>query len=164
MRIAAASLARLQSQFPTSRAVQARRRRCVVDALNPPVIVQPSKLPPPIPSQDAAHQPHAMDVPDRPTRIRLLVRFRQGPIIVANFPDEIVTIGRDPQCGLHLPESSVSRHHARLERTARGRLRITDLGSTNGMSVGDIEVTAAEVGPDDLVRIGEYELWVVGLR
>jgi pSer/pThr/pTyr-binding forkhead associated (FHA) protein len=41
------------------------------------------------------------------------------------------TIGRDPGCDLVIPDISVSRRHAGLDRVMRGWL-LTDLGSTNG--------------------------------
>ena len=41
------------------------------------------------------------------------------------------TIGRDPRCDLVIPDSTVSRHHAGLDRCPRGWL-LMDLGSTNG--------------------------------
>lgn len=48
-----------------------------------------------------------------------------------------LTIGRDADsCDIVLPETSVSRCHARLELGRQG-LSITDLGSTNGLFVND---------------------------
>ena len=46
-----------------------------------------------------------------------------------------VTVGRAADNTLQLDDMSVSSHHALLEVTADG-LRVTDLGSTNGVSVG----------------------------
>ena len=47
-----------------------------------------------------------------------------------------VTIGRGPWCDVVLPDASVSRTHARIERTESGALRLVDLGSRNGLHVG----------------------------
>ncbi|MBI4315978.1 MAG: FHA domain-containing protein [Chloroflexi bacterium] len=44
------------------------------------------------------------------------------------------TLGRDPDCTLHLVEPGVSRHHARLTLTPHG-LWLTDLGSTYGTQI-----------------------------
>src|ERR1700687_3303011 len=44
-------------------------------------------------------------------------------------------IGRAADCDLCLAHPMISRHHATLERLPDGRLRLTDLGSINGISV-----------------------------
>ncbi len=45
--------------------------------------------------------------------------------------DKEIIIGRDPECGLVIPDRQVSRFHARLTQTEEGVL-LEDLGSKNG--------------------------------
>ncbi|MBR5213321.1 MAG: FHA domain-containing protein [Akkermansia sp.] len=53
-----------------------------------------------------------------------------------------LTIGRDPQCAdILLPESGVSRAHARIELSHTG-LVITDLNSTNGLKINDTVINS----------------------
>jgi len=71
-------------------------------------------------------------------------------------------IGRDAGCDLAIPDMSVSRWHAQLERTADGWL-LSDLESTNGTRVNGWRVRGkVPVGPGDLVSFGSLD--VVFLR
>lgn len=57
--------------------------------------------------------------------------------------EDQVLIGRGADCDIVLPERQVSRHHARIERTADGRYLLYDLGSKNGTWVNGEEVREA---------------------
>ena len=64
------------------------------------------------------------------------------------------TIGRDPDCDLVIPDISVSRWHARLDRDANGWL-LRDLGSTNGTRLNGWRVRdPVPVGRGDRVSFG----------
>jgi FHA domain/Domain of unknown function (DUF1707) len=64
------------------------------------------------------------------------------------------TIGRDPGCDLVIPDMSVSRRHAGLQRCVRGWL-LTDFGSTNGTRLNGWRVREpVQVGPGDQVSFG----------
>lgn len=68
-------------------------------------------------------------------RLRLTRRNRRPPPL--EFPrgaGDSFTIGRSRDCDLAISDLTVSRVHARLERTADGWL-LTDLSSTNGTRV-----------------------------
>lgn len=65
------------------------------------------------------------------------------------------TVGRDAGCGLHLPDSSVSRNHALIECDG-DTYRVTDLGSTNGTSVNEQRVSSEELSSGDRVQFGNY--------
>jgi pSer/pThr/pTyr-binding forkhead associated (FHA) protein len=74
----------------------------------------------------------------------------------------IFTIGRDRECDLAIDDMTVSRLHARLERTSGG-WRLTDLGSTNGTRVNGWRLRdAVLVRAGDLVRFGETEYTLAG--
>ena len=68
-------------------------------------------------------------------------------------------IGRDPSCGLVLPDSRVSHQHASLEVTGPGRVIVTDLGSTNGTFVDGNQIYGfEELHGGERLRIGDTEL------
>ena len=72
----------------------------------------------------------------------------------------LFSIGRDASCDLLIADMTVSRVHARLERTADGWL-LTDLASTNGTRVNGWRVRGrGPVRAGDLVSFGtaEYSL------
>jgi hypothetical protein len=70
------------------------------------------------------------------------------------------SIGRDNGCDLAIADMTVSRVHARLERTADGWL-LTDLASTNGTRVNGWLVRGqVQVKAGDLVRFGQAEYWL----
>lgn len=74
------------------------------------------------------------------------------------FPRETGThfsIGRDPRCDLAIGDMTVSRMHARLDRTPGGWL-LTDLSSTNGTRVNGWLVRGqVAVRAGDIVRFGD---------
>ena len=67
------------------------------------------------------------------------------------------SIGRDASCDLAIPDMTVSRRHAQLERTEEGWL-ITDLESTNGTRVNGWRVRGkVPVQAGDVVSFGNLE-------
>jgi len=78
--------------------------------------------------------------------------------------DGIVVAGRSRQCDLVLPSESVSRRHARFSLQS-GRLLVEDLGSSNGLWLGDQRVQEARYLEDgDVLRLGEFRIRVQGPR
>lgn len=63
-------------------------------------------------------------------------------------------VGRGSAADLQIDHAAVSRVHARLERTAAGTLRVTDLGSTNGTYVNGVPIEVAAVCEGDNLSIG----------
>ncbi|HVO42667.1 MAG TPA: FHA domain-containing serine/threonine-protein kinase, partial [Aggregatilineales bacterium] len=51
-----------------------------------------------------------------------------------------ITIGRDPSCDLLLDDLRVSRFHARVDRLSDGQIVMADLGTTNGIYMGDTKL------------------------
>jgi S1-C subfamily serine protease len=76
--------------------------------------------------------------------------------------DRLITVGRDADCAIVLDDDDrVSRRHASFEPQADGTVRVTDLGSTNGVYVGSLRIThPASVHIGDTVRIGHTSLGV----
>ena len=67
--------------------------------------------------------------------------------------DEIVTIGRLPECAVVLDDPNVSRRHAQLRREGDSVL-LVDLGSTNGTKVNGVVVRERRLTPGDTVTVG----------
>jgi diguanylate cyclase (GGDEF)-like protein len=65
-----------------------------------------------------------------------------------------VTIGRAPDADMMVDETGVSRHHARIARTADGGFCVKDLASTNGTFVGTERVGVRVLHGGDLLKIG----------
>jgi hypothetical protein len=69
------------------------------------------------------------------------------------------SIGRDAGCDLAIPDMTVSRRHAELERTADGWL-LSDLRSTNGTRVNGWRVRGkVPVRAGDLVNFGDLQVF-----
>ncbi len=91
-------------------------------------------------------------VPQQPAE-PLALQFPRGSGI-------LFSIGRDSGCDLAIADMTVSRVHARLERTADGWL-LTDLASTNGTRVNGWRVRGqVQVKAGDLVSFGQAEYWL----
>ncbi len=71
-----------------------------------------------------------------------------------------VLLGKSPICDIRLTDPRVSRRHAALEPCDDG-LRITDLGSTNGVTVNGVIVHDAILVGDEMIRLGGTTLRVV---
>src|SRR5262249_18008291 len=67
------------------------------------------------------------------------------------------TLGRAVECSVHLRDASVSRHHARLERSGEG-WRIVDTESRNGLHVRGERVAAAALVDGIEFRVGDVDL------
>lgn len=95
-----------------------------------------------------------------PAALRRAGTRRTGRPAVLAFPrgtETAFSIGRDRGCDLAIDDMTVSRVHARLERTPDGWM-ITDLASTNGTRVNGWLVRGeAPVRAGDTVRFGDSE-------
>ena len=67
--------------------------------------------------------------------------------------DEVVTIGRLPECAVVLDDPNVSRRHAQLRREGDGVV-LVDLGSTNGTKVNGVLVRERHLNPGDAIMVG----------
>jgi diguanylate cyclase (GGDEF)-like protein len=68
---------------------------------------------------------------------------------------ELLTIGRESSNDLSLPDGSVSRFHAQLERCDDGYY-IRDLGSTNGTLVDDEPIAEKLLRGGEIIRVGSF--------
>jgi hypothetical protein len=74
-----------------------------------------------------------------------------------DLQDYRVTVGREPDCGLHLDDASVSHRHAEIFIVA-GKVLVRDNKSTNGTRVNGLQITEAELQPGDVVAFGDIRL------
>jgi hypothetical protein len=80
-----------------------------------------------------------------------------APLPFPRTGEGFFTIGRDSRCDLAIDHMTVSRIHARLERTPDGWL-LKDLSSTNGTRVNGWRVRGqVAVWAGDVVRFGDVE-------
>ncbi|MFJ7071910.1 FHA domain-containing protein [Streptomyces sp. NPDC098781] len=102
--------------------------------------------------------------PERPSAVSMpghTGTFRQ-PTNVRPLPTRTVRIGRAAGNDLVIDDLVVSRHHAELRALADGTYEIADLGSHNGTYLNGRPVTAAPIGPGDIVGIGHSAFCLVG--
>ncbi len=87
-------------------------------------------------------------------KFRLVMQKGTQPGASFELADSIIGIGRYSGNQISVSDEQVSRHHARLTRTAQG-YSIEDLGSANGLFVNNARVTSLRaLKPGDHVRLG----------
>ena len=97
----------------------------------------------------------------------MTTRADPTPRFVASLPNGLTqeylltgattTIGRHAMCDIVLDDDTVSRTHARVERT-EGGFALVDAGSSNGMRVNGERTTHRLLVPGDVVHIGDCVL------
>ena len=71
---------------------------------------------------------------------------------------QLVTIGRLPECTVPVNDNNVSRHHAEV-RAAGSTFVLVDLGSTNGTNVNGVRIQGERGLVDgDIVSVGSTHL------
>lgn len=82
-----------------------------------------------------------------------------GPALVYEASGQIVaigdglTIGRDTASSLHIPDPTVSKHHAQIARSGEAFV-LLDLRSTNGTFVNGMQIVQKVLADGDHVRFG----------
>jgi DNA-binding NtrC family response regulator len=104
--------------------------------------------PPPGRTELASFVIHVVDGPDRGKRL----------VVDATTPSRVL-IGQGPACEFRLTDAHASRRHAALD-LQNGRLRLTDLESTNGTLVGGLWIQGAYLQGNEEIRIGDSTLRV----
>jgi len=75
--------------------------------------------------------------------------------------DTPFTIGRGEDVSFKIDDQKISRHHCRIEPVPDGSYKLIDLGSSNGTFVNGTRVTEKILQPDDVIRVGNYEIGFV---
>lgn len=82
---------------------------------------------------------------------RLILRGRGKADVIAKMPSDALTIGKNGDCDLIIPDDEyVSRQHARLFHSD-GRVLLEDLGSSNGTFLRVKKQVALEIGDEFLI-------------
>lgn len=68
-----------------------------------------------------------------------------------------VTVGRTPDNKIHIPDNSVSSHHAELVLEGSD-YAVKDLDSTNGTRLNGEKITTGNLRRGDVLRLGNVEL------
>lgn len=89
---------------------------------------------------------------------RLVIQRRGRRSQVFRLLQPSVVIGRGKGTDLLLPDISVSRHHARLDRSNEDGYVLVDLGSQNGTKVNGQKVREQALQPGDELQIGKFLL------
>ncbi|WZO96527.1 GGDEF domain-containing protein [Isosphaeraceae bacterium EP7] len=102
-----------------------------------------------------------LDPPGGPLRHYLIVL--RGPAMGAmiRLNAGCVTVGRSPESLVQFADSSISRHHATLTTGEGGRVRLVDLGSTNGTFLNGKRIGAmemVELADGDRLQLGTSTL------
>ena len=71
--------------------------------------------------------------------------------------EQVVRIGRLPDCGVQLADTNVSRHHAEIRPVGEGFV-VVDLGSTNGTKVNGVRVAERLLRDADEITVGTTTL------
>jgi adenylate cyclase len=95
------------------------------------------------------------------TELKLLLQQGDNDTTVTVNQD-VFTIGRLPECNLHLPFGGVSRCHARIVKISADLWTIEDLGSKNGTQLNERLVTSPQkLQHGDIVWLGDVSLLVL---
>jgi pSer/pThr/pTyr-binding forkhead associated (FHA) protein len=71
------------------------------------------------------------------------------------FSKPVFTIGREADSDIFLDDITISRKHARIEKTGQ-YMKIADLGSLNGIYVNDKLIEEKKLENGDKIQIGKY--------
>jgi pSer/pThr/pTyr-binding forkhead associated (FHA) protein len=88
---------------------------------------------------------------------KLIVNTEAHGKISYELTEDLITIGRAPDCMIVIEDASVSGHHAQME-VAGETYRLKDLESTNGTRVNGIPITNTLLRFDDRIRLGAVEV------
>ena len=91
--------------------------------------------------------------------IVLLVIYHETDALVRPLgPGQSITVGRSPQAGVTVSDSSVSREHARFS-FSDGVVTVEDMGSRNGVMLNGKLVQRAILKPEEQVTLGKVRVW-----
>ncbi|WP_077001334.1 FHA domain-containing protein [Variovorax sp. KK3] len=88
---------------------------------------------------------------------RLIILARHGSVRQVNIKGSLTSVGRDPQCDVHIDSLGVSRRHASIHWTG-DRFVLTDLASFNGTFVNDQRIESHPLKNGDAITIGDCQL------
>jgi transcriptional regulator with GAF, ATPase, and Fis domain len=99
------------------------------------------------------------DLPDGTFTVRVAGGPDTARVEIDGAAPSRLLVGTSPACDLRVADREVSRRHLALEPRGE-RLRVTDLGSTNGTEVDGVMVVDALLAGGETLRIGGTQLLV----
>jgi hypothetical protein len=87
---------------------------------------------------------------------RLLIERKGRKPQVFQLKDAVTTIGRGKDTDLLLPDISVSRHHAQIERVKDDKYVLVDAGSQNGTKVNGKRIEKHKLESSDQIQVGKF--------
>ncbi|HAA57584.1 MAG TPA: GGDEF domain-containing protein [Myxococcales bacterium] len=72
--------------------------------------------------------------------------------------NNLINIGRDPDCEVSFESPEISRRHAEIERLDDGTLLLADLNSKNGTFVNNHKIKRCSLQPNDKIQVGAREI------
>jgi hypothetical protein len=88
----------------------------------------------------------------------MMVEVNGVPIRQHQLLPGIHLAGRNPAHTIVLDDDTVSDRHCELQVKKNGRIRVRDLGSTNGTWVNGERVTERDLAPGDVIRLGLIQI------
>ncbi len=83
--------------------------------------------------------------------------YPTGPSMGRRYPcgGSTITLGRSDDCEICIPDSAISRRHAKIESTSEGYV-VSDLQSTNGTFINDVRIPGpVAISDGDYLRVGK---------
>lgn len=90
-------------------------------------------------------------------KVYLEVHGLESGILACELGEETITLGRSPDCNVHLPLANVSRVHAQVA-FRNDEYYLEDLDSTNGTYVNGIRIKKCLLRNNDQIDIGEARI------
>lgn len=87
--------------------------------------------------------------------IKLTVRFGGEHVKTYNLDDDLILIGRDPDCTVHIDNLGVSRKHAKVEHEGAVYV-LTDLASNNGTFLRGERINSHNLNHGDEFSLGKF--------
>ncbi|HEY8079520.1 MAG TPA: FHA domain-containing protein, partial [Labilithrix sp.] len=114
---------------------------------------RPTALRPPPMEEARVAVPQTRIPPAVSRRLMIVEGPDAGAVFALDLNAPRILIGTSPVCEVRLTDPSVSRRHAAIE-TIEGRLRVSDVNSTNGTFIDGVAVVQAYLEDGETLRIG----------
>ena len=91
--------------------------------------------------------------------LSILLKFKSSEIKTIETDKDEISIGRNPNCDIHIDNLGVSKQHAKIVKQD-GVYVVEDLNSTNGTFINNKRVARAVINNNDEIHIGKHALKV----